>query len=64
MLSLKGRTQCFAESKLICDHLWLKKPVTYCLIVTTYEKEVDNFKLVEAASQFWFKNEHRFSIKE
>ena len=34
------------------------------LIVTTYKKQVDKRKLVEAASQFCFKNEHCFSIKE
>ena len=37
-----------------------QEPVTSCLIVTTYEKEVNKFKLVEAASQFCFKNERRF----
>ena len=40
------------------------EPVTFCLIVTTYKKQVDKLKLVEEASQFCFKNEHRFSIKE
>ena len=29
-----------------------QEPVTDCFIVTTYEKEVDKLKLVEAASQF------------
>ena len=38
--------------------------VTSYLIVTTYKKQVDKRKLVEAASQFCFKNEHCFSIKE
>ena len=38
--------------------------VTSYLIVTTYKKQVDKQKLVEAASQFCFKNEHCFSIKE
>ena len=38
--------------------------VSSCLIVTTYKKQVDKLKLVEAASLFWFKNEHHFSIKE
>ena len=41
-----------------------QEPVTSCLIVTTYKKQVDKRKLVEAASQFCFKNEHCFSIKE
>ena len=41
-----------------------QEPVSSCLIVTTYQKQVDKLKLVEAASQFCFKNEHRFSIKE
>ena len=42
----------------------VKEPVSSCLIVTTYKKQVDKLKLVEAASQFCFKNEHCFSIKE
>ena len=29
-----------------------QEPVTDCFIVTTYEKDVDKLKLVEAASQF------------
>ena len=41
-----------------------EEPLSSCLIVTTYKKQVDKLKLVEAASQFCFKNEHRFSIKE
>ena len=48
-------------------YLWssmTQEPVSSCLIVTTYKKQVDKLKLVEAASQFCFKNEHRFSIKE
>ena len=48
---------------------YLRSPMTQetvssCLIVTTYIKQVDELKLVEAASQFSFKNEHRFSIKQ
>ena len=35
-----------------------------CLIVTTYKKQIDKLKLVEAASLSWFKNEHHFSIKD
>ena len=48
-------------------YLWssmTQEPVSSCLIVTTYKKQVDKLKLVEAASQFCFKNEHCFSIKE
>ena len=41
-----------------------QEPVTSCLIVTTYKKQVDKRKLVEAASQFCFNNEHCFLIKE
>ena len=47
-------------------YLWssiTQEPVSSCL-VATYKKQVDKLKLVEAASQFCFKNEHRFSIKE
>ena len=39
-----------------------QEPLSSCLIATTYKKQVD--KLVEAVSQFCFRNEHRFSIKE
>ena len=48
-------------------YLWssmTQEPVSSCLIVTTYTKQIDKLKLVEAASQFCFENEHRFSIKE
>ena len=38
--------------------------VSSCLIVTTYKEQVDKLKLVEAGSQFCFKNEHPFSVKE
>ena len=41
-----------------------QEPVSSCLIVTTYKKQVDKLKPVEAASLFWFKNEHPISIKE
>ena len=41
-----------------------QEPVSSCLIVTTYKKQVDKLKLVKAASLSWFKNEHHFSIKE
>ena len=40
------------------------EPVTFCLIVTTYNNQVDKIKLVEAANQFCFKNEHRSSLEE
>ena len=41
-----------------------QEPVTYCLILTTYNKQVHKPKLVEAASQFCFKNKNSFSMKE
>ena len=41
-----------------------QEPVSSCLIITTYQKQVDKLKLVEAASLSCFKNEHHFSIKE
>ena len=41
-----------------------QEPPSFCLIVTTYKKQVDKRKLVEAASQFCFKNELHFSIKD
>ena len=41
-----------------------QEPISSCLITTTYKKQVDKLKLFEAASQFCFKNEYRFSIKE
>ena len=41
-----------------------EEPLSSCLIVATYKKQVDKLKLVETASQFCFKNGHRFSIKE
>ena len=41
-----------------------QEPVRSCLIVTTYKKQVDKRKLVEAAKHICFKNEHCFSIKE
>ena len=33
-----------------------------CLILVTYKEKVDELKLLEIASQFYFENEHRFSI--
>ena len=48
-------------------YLWssmTQESVSSCLVVTTYTKQVDKLKLVEAASQFCFENDHRFSIKE
>ena len=41
-----------------------EEPLSSCFIVFTYKKQADKLKLVETASQSWFKNEHRFSIKE
>ena len=41
-----------------------QEPVSFCLIVTTYKKQVDKLTVDEAASQFCLKNEHCFSIKE
>ena len=41
-----------------------QEPVTSCLTITAYKRQVDKLKLVEAASQFCFKNKNRFSIKE
>ena len=38
-------------------------PVSSCLIGTTYKKQVDKLKLVEAASLFCFENDYRFSVK-
>ena len=59
-----------ASERSLCrvkTYLWssiTQELVSFCLIVTTYKKQVDKLKLVEAASQFCFKNEHHFSIKE
>ena len=41
-----------------------QEPVTSCLIVAIYKKQLDKRKLAEAANQFCFKNEYCFSIKE
>ena len=60
MSSVKHR-----ESKPICDHLSMTQgPVSSCLIGTTYKKQVDKLKLVEAASLFCFENDYRFSVKK
>ena len=51
----------------IKTYLWpsmAQEPVYSCLIVTTYKKQGDKLELVEVGSQFYFKNERRFSIKE
>ena len=32
------------------------------LIIATYKEKIDKLKLVEIANQFYFKNEHHFSI--
>ena len=39
-------------------------PVSSCLVGTTYKKQVDKLKLVEAASLFCFENDYRFSVKK
>ena len=58
------------SSSTLCrvkTYLWssmTQEPVSSCLIVTTYKKQVDKLKLVEVASKFCFKNDHHFSIKE
>ena len=39
------------RSKLLCN-------------VSTYKKQVDKLKLVEGASQFCFKNEHREHLEQ
>ena len=41
-----------------------EEPLSSCLIVPTYKNQVDKLKLVEAVSQFCFKDENRFSIKQ
>ena len=54
-----------ASERSLCrgkTYLWssiTQELVSSCLIVTTYKKQVDKLKVVEAASQFCFKNEHR-----
>ena len=65
MLPVKDRAQRCAKSKVICDHLSMtQEAVTSCLIVTSYKKQSDKIKFVEARSQFCFINKRRFSIKE
>ena len=57
-----GSTSCRVKT-----YLWSSMTqghVSSCLIVTTYKEQVDKLKLVEAGSQFCFKNEHPFSVKE
>ena len=33
-----------------------------CLIIATYKEKANKLKLVEVTNQFYFENEHRFSI--
>ena len=40
-----------------------QEPVSSCLIVTTYKKQVDKLKLVEAASHFSSKMNIAFQLK-
>ena len=40
-------------------NIYNSRTCIFLLIVTTYKKQVDKLTLVEAASQFCFKNEHR-----
>ena len=54
----------FCSVKTYLRSSMTQEPVTSCLIATTYKKQVDKQKLVEAANYFCFKNEHRFSTKE
>ena len=64
MLSVKDCAQRCAESKPYLRLSMPQEPVASCFIVTTYKKQVDKLKSVEPGSQYCFKNEHRFSIKE
>ena len=57
------------RSTLCCVKTYLRssiiqEPVSSCLIVTTYIKEVDKLKLVEAARLLCFNNEHCFQLKK
>ena len=54
----------FSRVKTYLRSSMTQEPLSSCLIVTTYKKQLDKLKLVEAASRFGFKNQHRFSIKE
>ena len=54
----------FCRVKTYLRSSMTQEPVNSCLIVTTYKKQVDKRKLIEAPSQFYFKNEHCFSVKE
>ena len=54
----------FCRVKTYLRLSWAEEPLSFCLIATTYKKQVDKLKLVEAASQVCFKNQHCFSIKE
>ena len=54
----------FCRVKTYLRSSMTQEPVNSCLLVTTYKKQVDKRKLIEASSQFYFKNEHCFSVKE
>ena len=57
MLLVKGHVQrmlCWV--KIYLPSAMIQEPVSSFLIVTTYKKQVDKLKLVEAASLSWFKN--------
>ena len=60
----EGSRSTLCRAKSFLRSSMTQEPVSSCLIVTTYKKQVDKLKLVEVGSQFYFKNEHRFSIKE
>ena len=60
----EGSRSTLCRAKSFLRSSMTQEPVSSCLIVTTYKKQVDKRKLVEAASQFCFKTEHCFSIKE
>ena len=60
----EGSRSTLCRAKNFLRSSMTQEPVTSCLIVTTYKKQVDKRKLVEAASQFCFSNEHCFLIKE
>ena len=57
-----GSTWCRVKTYLLS--FMTEELLSSCLIITTYKKQVDKLNLVVATSQFCFKNEHRFSIKE
>ena len=62
-VSERSRSMNVVLSQNLSVIIYDQEPVSSCLIVTTYKKQVDKLELVEAASLSWFKNEHHFSIK-